>query len=400
MSTEYQHLTAFAGAEMVGPFIEAFRRGWRDGQTRVGTVHVLEELISRLPSVRSRLAPVRREIRALVAAGSSDVSTGTSLIGETTVDNVGQAVELEVEALLREAAWQTRRTKRHKPDVTEPTWTSEVRVVARSALMDAASVGLRYAHAGHLFVAVLEDPANEARALLAQCGVQTDELLRSTVVGKSVGHGGSPWAPTTDVLMAVGSIHSDSGRVIRLLTRAVGNAFAGKLPGGPVLNFIELEAARQAVRLGHPRVGGGHLLLAIAALEQQLRETGRRWAPRSARSNGAGQLLMEWGVTYPNTIAHAALLRRSSGPAAGHSRNRPWRSDSADPEFDGDAENAVALAVEYAKEHDNRHVGTIHLLAALLANEDGSAYELFRASGVDTNALSNRVQYGSSGRSS
>lgn len=366
--------TSAAGAPMVATLAETFRRAWRSGDPAADTEHLLEELAGRLPSLRAALEPYRYALEANVGAdaGSSE---------QTAADVPLTEVGFEATATLAETAWLVRRERRPAARAGEPAFTTGVRAAVGEALMVAADAGAARAHAMHLLVGVLSDDTNRASALLARCGIDKEELCRQLPLATSVRHSARPYAPTVDALALVGALDIRSPAWSRL-ARFAGRVLAPRSSTGPVVDFLEHEAIRQAVRTGSTQVGPAHLLVAIAAVQWQLDATGRRIADRYAPFNQAGAVLTGCGVPAG---AAARWLAGHGQPttAAATTRHRPWRNMSADPAFGEDAAEPVDRARDTAAALHHPYVGSTHLLLAVLADPDGAARRLLAGLEVD-----------------
>jgi hypothetical protein len=161
---------------------------------------------------------------------------------------------------------------------------------------------------------------------------------------------------------------------------------------------LELEAIRQAVRLGSSQVTTAHLLLATIELDRSLQAVGASLpAPRSAVSQ-AGQVLGQHGVDYLAAVGSTAELATVPEPVATVAPGPWWRkrrrwwwwTDPRSPAWAASAGAAAEAAAAHAA-RDQTRVGSSHLLIAAVADPDGPAGLVLRRLGADPAAVSEEV---------
>jgi hypothetical protein len=381
---------AAASRAMTYRLTGAFCRAWKDGRAVVGTQYVLEELAACMPSLRRGLAvlslqheaPVRRRLRALVQG----LGVEEAELGEDLGLDVVTGIDFEVAAVLREAQWRARRrlTAFHEDRAPVPAWSEEVHTAVRKALTDAAYAGVPRAHGMHLLVSMLNGPHSGAAEIMATLGVDRSKLLRALPVSASIRSGNVPMAPAADGLMACGVLATPRSSLLRGLGRLLGAAMNARAHTSLFVAVVMQESVRQAVRVGSTQVGQAHLVVALCAVDTQLRDTGRMVADRWAEYNCGGQTLARWGVGYVSSAEHCAGLPVSQVPVC---RARRWRVARSDPRHGTDIARAVEDAEQCATRLGHRYVGTSHLLMALLSDPDGAGCFLLREMGVRDTAL-------------
>jgi hypothetical protein len=265
-----------------------------------------------------------------------------------------------------------------------PAWSDEVRAAVKRALLDAHYVGICHAHGMHLLVSILDDPYAGAGQLVTLMGKDPATLLVSSPVSASIRHEAAPMAPTADALNMVGVLTTPHSSTLRLLGRLLGTAASVRSRTGIFLLALMQESARQAVRLGGAQVSQAHLIIALCAVEDQFRYTGRCLADRWTEHNRGGQTLSRWGVGYVSSAEYAARLPEQDVSAC---RRWRWRVGRGDPPYGVDVTQTVEHAEQHAARLGHRYAGTSHLLMALLSDQDGAGCRLLRDMGVDDGPL-------------
>jgi Clp amino terminal domain, pathogenicity island component len=393
---------AVAGRALMYRLVGAFCRAWRDGRPVVGTEYVLAELAAVMPSLRRALAMVSGERKSRLdrrlRACLREFDGPETPDGDNDRDGAGSGVEFEVSAVLREAAWRARRKMarvpardRPAPGVAAPVWSATVRATVRRALVDAGHIGIRHAHGMHLAVSILANPADGAGRLVSKLGRDPARLLADAPVTRSLRHDGTPMTPTADALLLAGVLTTPRSATLRLLGRALIATIKPRWHTNLFVVIAMNESVRQAIRLDAAQVSQAHLTVALSAVEDQLQVRGRQLADRWADHNRGGQTLTQWGAGYPSTAAYAACL---PAPTAAACHRWPWPIPADDPPYGVDVTVAVERAERYAAQLGHPYPATSHLLAALLADQDGAGTHLLTTMGVNTDALTRHVTEG------
>jgi hypothetical protein len=357
----------------------AFYRAARDGRNVVGVQYVLDSLAQRSAALTAQFGRIlRQEIRSRRGVGQSSVEGDDQ---PASFDYCCEKGDLEVAGTLREAAWRGYKGNRRAMWSRLPQWSTGVCLSTRQAFLDAQAVGLGHAQWGHLLVALLAGPDDTARELLDRLGVRTNAVRLPEEVDVRIE--GAPFAPAVDALWFLGALTIPSAalRVPLSLLRAA--ALLGSRTS-PVVAVLEQEAIRQAARLGAGRLGQAHLILAMCSVDEQLRATNRRLAPRYASYHSGGRILFKWGVTYGAAARSLSRLPELVGPI---DRTKRWRSQRGDPVFGLDAAQVIGDATALSMRLGHRHAGTLHILASLLADKTGSGRTVVGSLGVDVAGL-------------
>jgi hypothetical protein len=360
---------------------------------------------------------VRRSVPARLALGHSlselrrgltdERTVGGPVADEPVADGPAGAwasdLDLEVDGALREVRWA-----RFSLDVSRrvasgsavPRFGGEVRDALRRSLVRAGTEGVRWVGATYLLDEVLADPGGTAHQLLLRCGVEPARLL-DAVHAEDRSKDDEPPTPMVDTLRWYGS--GSSGRLARALGRLFKAGVTRAAGTGISAQTLELEATGRAVWLGHPTVTTAHLLLAVAALDEQVALAERARPDRSVpagllAANRGGAVLTANGVTYPAALRivatsadlDEALPPATDGPPAprsGHGGGDPAPGTGPlGPAWSASALAARAdLRAAYRSSGDS--VGSTHLLAAALTQPDAAAQRLLRGLGADPAAV-------------
>ncbi|WP_203843445.1 hypothetical protein [Winogradskya humida] len=165
-------------------------------------------------------------------------------------------------------------------------------------------------------------------------------------------------APVTTIigLLGVGGGLEHPRRVVRwmsgLTRRMLDRA------DGPVLIALEMEAARQAVRLGR-QLDSAAVILAALSLDEQLAAAGQRLVPGAGPANQGGAMLRSRGVTLAAAQEAAPGVREEVELSP---RQLVWGHTAVDPSWTAGAVVLWEAAKELAEDGP---AGTTHLVRAL-----------------------------------
>jgi hypothetical protein len=156
---------------------------------------------------------------------------------------------------------------------------------------------------------------------------------------------------------------------------------------------LQLEAMRQAVMLGHRSVQTTALLLAIMSLDEQLAVAGRKLRTAYLPSNGGGRVLSDAGVSTHRIRQSAESISDAGGELpVGESVRRVWDSGKiGDLVWGLTAARVMDRAGAIAGARGHRHIGTSHLLAAVLEDTSSAAMRVLTELGVDCQRLRSRI---------
>src|SRR5262249_45085975 len=135
----------------------------------------------------------------------------------------------------------------------------------------------------------------------------------------------------------------------------------------------EMEANRQAVRLGDSQVTGAHLMLAVVSVADQLDRAGVDLAEDPIGGRSAAAALRACGLSYSDLALAAAQIDPVARPDAPRSAQRGWRADPKGPPWTVTA-SGIAERARTAAEP-----GAVAMVRAGVA-EDVAAPELVRRS--------------------
>ncbi|MEU0558684.1 hypothetical protein [Dactylosporangium sp. NPDC006015] len=275
-------------------------------------------------------------------------------------DRPGGWAGFEVAATLRQARWEAFRSPGRRRPGDAIHWGDDVPAAIRRAID-------------------LAPPARPA--------VGTGDLAAVLFTGYSAlpGTGGIAWPkdddrplrPLTDYLLHWRYVTPDPQPQQKPPARWV-SAYTSLTAGADVvLANLELEAIRQAVRLGRDRVTTADLVLAVAAFEDEL--AARRLRPVQAHRS----LLTVRGLTSADAALAATTATDTDDPAvAGPARRRAWRTNPNNPPWS----TAAAAAADQARTTAAAAgvpAGSAQLLSAALTVPDNAAWTLLRALHTD-----------------
>ncbi|MFF3389933.1 Clp protease N-terminal domain-containing protein [Streptomyces sp. NPDC002669] len=357
--------------------VAALRGAVKLGATAVGTEDLLAALVMGDSDAGAAIAPGMRKAGALGglvsgrggrgwastddAAGNVSDATGPVSGTAGTGSDEDAADAYEITAAWREAHWRFGLDSRRPAagdDRPLPAMTGALRACLLFALKAARAEGTVSVRCRHVARALLELPDSRAREALAvrrldlaAAATALDALDASAPAGSE-----RPESYGVVLLRRAGTL----GRSGNRLTRALTSWFSGSGQyGSPVLFAVFLEATRQAVRCGRSETRPVDLLLGILALDRALTVAGGALPEDLAAANSAAALLNRHGVRL-NPLNRAANTTTETGVAG-------------EAPFSDTAERARAVAQLTAAEHGSATVGTVHLLAALLAEPAADA---------------------------
>ncbi|MFJ2899188.1 Clp protease N-terminal domain-containing protein [Streptomyces sp. NPDC087218] len=357
--------------------VAALRGAVKLGATAVGTEDLLAALVMGDSDAGAAIAPGMRKAGALGglvsgrggrgwastddAAGNVPDATGSVSETAGTGSDEDAADAYEITAAWREAHWRFGLDSRRPAagdDRPLPAMTGALRACLLFALKAARAEGTVSVRCRHVARALLELPDSRAREALAVRRLDLAAAATALDVLDASAPAGSerPESYGVVLLRRAGTL----GRSGNRLTRALTSWFSGSGQyGSPVLFAVFLEATRQAVRCGRSETRPVDLLLGILALDRALTVAGGALPEDLAAANSAAALLNRHGVRL-NPLNRAANTTAETGVAG-------------EAPFSDTAERAKAVAQLTAAEHGSATVGTVHLLAALLAEPAADA---------------------------
>ena len=324
----------------------------------VGTEHLAVSLATRsMPwrtMVGSRLSGLKRGLRARPAE-------------ERTADlpSIGSPADLEIDGLLREAAWLETRAPNGRRPAVAARWS----VRARAALHEAMNTAIG---AGRPFCGV----PDLSQVLLANRRLGVIDFLRAQLVQPELSPVDEPetaWVPAVASKRLSGLLGRPAPPAwSRLVHRLFGLADA--------YFATEMEANRQAVRLGDAQVTGAHLMLAVVSVAGQLDRAGIDPAEDPIGVRAAAAALRTCGLSYETLALAGARIDPVHRPDAPRAAQRGWRADPKGPSWTV-AASGIAERARTAAEP-----GALAMVRAGLA-EDVAAPELVRRGGAQPEAI-------------
>jgi hypothetical protein len=295
-------------------------------------------------------------------------------------------LDLELDGALREArseAWRRAGANARTPNEPPP-WSARARAVLWDALITASSAEVRLMGAGHVLEASLGAADYHVQALLREHELDPERLRDAAHAAIAV-ENNEPWTPCAgDLWRCRVAVPIDGPGPGMQFPRLLVAYMSGNTQASPTLYCLELEAERQAVRLGHP-VTTAHLVAAIVALDDQLQTVRLAFAPDHGKENRAGAALSRRGVSLDGTVRSMAGMTFDGAAVAPPDRRRRRPSRPWVPRWTVDAVEAY----EQARSAGGRTSGGSHLLTAALAEGGGPAWQLLDRLGVDPRALLN-----------
>jgi Clp amino terminal domain, pathogenicity island component len=373
-----------AGQDMFDVLIAGYRQAMHTGDGVVDVTMILREALStRLQAPMSVVEPLARAARdGLRGIGQRE--------GWSGLRKSPGGVSGEVTAILRESAWHAARSSDQK-DL--PKWSGEVVDGLAYALEEAEAAGAEFANASHLLIGLLQTPAGSAVVKASEC-LSPEKTIAQLRSSRYWSRNGQAPVSAIDALEFVGGVASRVWWPLSLVPRMVGRVLRRRQLGqGPVIFCLEGEALRLAARLGDQVVTTAHLLLAIVSLDEQLAADGRQILGAAGRFSDTADVLHQCGVT--DLFAYAP-------GNTGEETNVMPRDEAAERFFDGGKPGDPAWGYQAVTALDSAGTlaelsrtepGTTHLLAALLANVQSSAYRLLEIAGADPMAVRDRAEH-------
>ncbi|WP_192580685.1 Clp protease N-terminal domain-containing protein [Micromonospora sp. AMSO1212t] len=383
------------GAMPMRVLLQAYSAAVRRGASSVGTLDLL-----------CRVALYAKSVPPWLLAGSNGANL-TRMVADprriparrTVRELVSEPVsefDQEVRATLREVEWRIHRQpdrRLRNSDVQDagprPRWTPGVRMALAGALYVARDNRVPFAGLSHLVLGMLQLPGcdgtqyvfpYEYARLSAIDRLRTEPTLRRT---------DESYPDLDDERSA---IRPGSGS---LLGRVAGRilARASRLSRlGPILVGVDVEARRQAVRLGHDVIGPLHILLAMLTHDATLAAARLRVpATHSSRNRGAG-VLRTHGVDADRLRALAASGGGPEEPPAEVLTKQLSSQRPGDPFTGTDVVTAMARAMEISLAYRHPDTGTSHLLLALIEDDAGDGAAILRHLNVNPEAVRARVE--------
>ncbi|MCZ4510117.1 hypothetical protein O3Q52_18355 [Streptomyces sp. ActVer] len=388
-------------SDVMNLLVEALRVAVRHESPAVGTDLVLAALVMGDSDAGEAIAPGMRKAGSLSGMISgmagrgwvSDDGEGGAPVTTTAPDR--NADEDEVISVWREAQWRLALGSRGSASESGrelPGMTGALRACLLLALKSARAEGTVAVRCRHVARALLDLPDSRAREALVLRRLDTvaaatalDALDTSASTETE-----RPESPGVKLLRRAGTLGKSGNR----LTRALVSWTSGSaVNGSPVMFTVHLEAVRQAVRCGRTVAEPVDLLLGALALDRALSLAGLCLPEDLATVNSAAALLRRHGVRQ-DSLTRAAMTRTANASRS--------VGDTTDVQLSASADRAMAVARLSAAEQGSPTVGTVHLLAALLADgpattgtaaatdedtEGGAVVRLLTAAQVDVAAL-------------
>jgi len=302
-------------------------------------------------------------------------------------------------ATLREAGWWVYRgadqDKRAQAERTggSPTWTSELCTALDRAARAAEVVGATRLGVSHLLVGLLDTPDQSLQSLLTSLKLDPAALTKE-VRARQPATAPRPFTPVVDLMAPFGAIEERNRWFVRWIPAVVARLTShDRRWGGPLLAGLEMEILRQAVRSGHSQVQTSDVILAGISLDDQLHAAGRRLRQPYVAHNQAGRVLAEVGISLPRALRVAeGLTERGEVVPIERSAKRFWGSGKpGDPAWGQAAAHVMDWAGTMARRLHHDDIGTSHLLAAALDQEDSSAVRLVAELGGERGLIRQRL---------
>ncbi|GIJ24578.1 Clp protease N-terminal domain-containing protein [Micromonospora lutea] len=368
---------------MGGGVYSVLRRAAREAvrlkKTTIGVDDVLFGMLGRHPLLRS-VIPVRpQQPPRRRRSEASNVLTGdVELSGELT---------LEVVRAMREAYWRSFGWPGPARDRFAEAlgWEAPAVAVLRLAAHLAVRRRAPYVGSPHVLEALLEDPGRHAHEYLVSDQIVPGRL--DAVVARLWPQGDRepPRPGLAGPLQEVGVIAREpgrkTGRLKRGLVLSVARLFAETTPA---LNWLELEAVAETVRLGHDRTSPAHLMMGVLVLEEEMQAGDLR--PVSPSDAANEMLLGRLGVTRQDAALRVA--KASYGTELAESRpKRSWQTERNNPPWTAAAARIAERARELANLGARMPAGSAHLVYAAVSDSDDTGRELLADLGVDPRAV-------------
>ncbi|MFD5750479.1 Clp protease N-terminal domain-containing protein [Streptomyces sp. NPDC127033] len=293
--------------------------------------------------------------------------------------------EAEADAVWREATWlathKSGRGTAPEADALPPEPSGALRACLLRALRLARREGTPSVRCRHIARALLE--LTDSRALEAMTLERIDKAAVSAALDAlDAGAAMEPDFPEPRSVkgMRGTGVLGESGGLSRVLLSWM---FRMGPDGDGMITSVFGEAERQTVRRGHGVIEPVDLLLAVMALDRALTLTGRSFPEATAAVNAGAELLRTHGVRPVSLLgaARAAVPAPAPGPFPA----------PTDVPRSPDIERVRSVTQLTVAERGEATAGTVHLLAALLADDEGEAARLLRADGVDVAGLKARL---------
>ncbi|MFE4058991.1 Clp protease N-terminal domain-containing protein [Streptomyces sp. NPDC059096] len=384
-TTEFEH-------DVVELLTETAREATACESRSAGTEHLVHMLVMGETKAGEAIAPGMRQAGGLggtVMALTSPDSSRPWVHGDTAAGpdplpgHPGD--EEEADAVWREAVWRAARKKARRGAPEEGTFPPEPSEALRACLLRALRLarleGTTSVRCRHVARAMLQLP--DSRALEAMALQRIDRTAASVALDAlDAGAAADPDFPEPPSVrgMRGTGVLGEGGGLSRLLMSWM---FRSGPEGDGLLSSVFLEAERQTVRRGHGVVEPVDLLLAVLALDRALAVTGRSFPETTAAVNEAAALLRTYGARHASLAEAARACVADPLPGPLPAATEVPRSPAV--------ERVRSVAQLTAGERGSDTVGTVHVLAALLADDEGEAALLLRAEGVDVAALKDRL---------
>lgn len=366
--------------DAVGLLLLASLEASSRGRAHVGTGDLLEVFARRGTPFLQPLGVDPAEILATRSGRTSESRQGLGA-GEDDPAAVTEH-ELEVDALLREVEWRLR-LKRNVP-IGEPAiaFSGALKSAVRASLVCAESYGRRYVSLAHLLAGALQTPGCDAVRLMEGLGYRPERLLSDLPV-ELMKLEGRPISEAIVSLERTGLLASPdkAGEPASWLLR-VAAVLARRAK--PIVQAMNRDACRLAVRYGAAHVNQTHYVLAIFLLQRHLDAYGLRFVDSWAARNDAGDVLRRAGVAEQSLVKSVAQTRVDEAAEHLKRAGRGWRRTS--PPYGQSVVAATARAERHAARLRQPYTGTQHLLVGLI-KEGGAGVQMLQALNVDTGRL-------------
>ncbi|MFC7549699.1 Clp protease N-terminal domain-containing protein [Plantactinospora sp. GCM10030261] len=381
------------GAISISVLREAYAAAARRGADSVGTLDMLCHLPQRHRSIPPWLVVGANAANLMrMAVDPRRIPTKRS-VGEL-MSGPPTEFDSDVQETLREVEWRYRRSRSSRSlrpggaDV-RPSWTNGLRSALAGALAVARDNDVPFAGPPHLALGMLRRTNCDGTGYLyphESARLAATDRLRTDPVMRLADHP----HPDLDIERLTLRQSSDS-----LRTRLAGRIFArmSRLSRlGPILNEVDNEAKRQAVRLDHDVVGLVHVLLAMITHDVAREAAGIAVPAHHGVRNRGAAVLRANGVDGDRLRALAVSRGGPAEPPAEALSGQWERLRPGDPLTGADVVSAMARAAEISLSHQHPDTGTSHLLLAVIEDDAGDGSAALLDLDVDPEAIRAQVK--------
>lgn len=250
-----------------------------------------------------------------------------------------------------------------------PAWSADVEKGLALALYFAEQSGRRWLQVVDMFEESIAVPGTELAQACRRIGAIRGEMQSHV---SRFGNDEQIHRPSFlgDNPLVLGLTGDFSSLRRRLTVSIIRRRFRRKTGLSVVQYFIELGAALQAVRLGHPIVHPAHVLLSVLSLHDHMACMGAVFSDDLDHIAGTNvPILEEYGVSYIVMLRAVRPMIVTEVEAAG-GRRRAWRSRVGYPGWSVSAVETMERARQMAA-GQQVDAGTLHVLGPLLEADVG-----------------------------